>query len=267
MFGSAFIGQVFPYGLCVMCVYLCYGLVIIKYTNILSISACSVNVGLSMPLLQGFSGGSVVKEPHRQWGGRASVSGSWRSPVEGNGNLLQYSYLGNPMDQGAWQATIHGVPRIGHDLVTKLPPPFAITASLQILHLNEHCVELKIPWSGQRSFWPGILLIQQKLPSHSRKKEISAKAFQSYPIVKSIMLWFFAFKLWKLIRYRENELASKPEEEHPQWRYDVAPKSENSLPVCPLSTQGPALEEVIPCYEEILNHFWWLLVSSFCQKV
>ena len=137
--------------------------------------------------------------------------------------------------------TIHGVPRVGHDLVTKLPPPFAITASLQILHLNEHCVELKIPWSGQRSFWPGILLIQQKLPSHSRKKEISAKAFQSYPIVKSIMLWFFAFKLWKWIRYRENELASKPEEEHPQWRYDVAPKSENSLPVCPLSTQGPAL--------------------------
>ena len=150
MFGSAFIGQVFPHGLCVMCVYLCYGLVIIKYTNILSISACSVNVGLSMPLLQGFSGGSVVKEPHRQWGGRASVSGSWRSPVEGNGNLLQYSYLGNPMDRGAWQATIHGVPRVGHDLVTKLPPPFAITASLQILHLNEHCVELKIPWSGQR---------------------------------------------------------------------------------------------------------------------
>ena len=150
MFGSAFIGQVFPHGLCVMCVYLCYGLVIIKYTNILSISACSVNVGLSMPLLQGFSGGSVVKEPHRQWGGRASVSGSWRSPVEGNGNLLQYSYLGNPMDRGAWQATMHGVPRVGHDLVTKLPPPFAITASLQILHLNEHCVELKIPWSGQR---------------------------------------------------------------------------------------------------------------------
>ena len=34
---------------------------------------------------------------------------SWRSPGEGNGNPLQYSSLGNPMDKGAWQATVHGV--------------------------------------------------------------------------------------------------------------------------------------------------------------
>ena len=32
-----------------------------------------------------------------------------RSPEEGNGNPLQYSCLGNPMDRGAWQATVHGV--------------------------------------------------------------------------------------------------------------------------------------------------------------
>ena len=32
-----------------------------------------------------------------------------RSPGEGNGNLLQYSCLGNPTDRGAWQATVHGV--------------------------------------------------------------------------------------------------------------------------------------------------------------
>ena len=32
-----------------------------------------------------------------------------RSPGEGNGNLLQYSCLGNPMDRGAWQTTVHGV--------------------------------------------------------------------------------------------------------------------------------------------------------------
>ena len=38
-----------------------------------------------------------------------SVSGSGRSPGEGNGNLLQYSCLGNPMDRGAWRAIIHGV--------------------------------------------------------------------------------------------------------------------------------------------------------------
>ena len=33
--------------------------------------------------------------------------GSGRSPRDGNGNLLQYSCLGNPMDRGAWQATVH----------------------------------------------------------------------------------------------------------------------------------------------------------------
>ena len=34
--------------------------------------------------------------------------GSGRSPGEGNGNPLQYSCLGNPMDRGTWRATVHG---------------------------------------------------------------------------------------------------------------------------------------------------------------
>ena len=42
---------------------------------------------------------------------------------EGYGDLLQYSCLENPMDRGAWQATVHGVARVGHDLVTTPPPP------------------------------------------------------------------------------------------------------------------------------------------------
>jgi len=41
-------------------------------------------------------------------------------PGERKGNPLQYSCLENPMDRGVWQATIHGVTRVGHDLVTKL---------------------------------------------------------------------------------------------------------------------------------------------------
>ena len=40
------------------------------------------------------------------WG---SIPGLRKSPGEGNGNLLQYSCLGNPMDRGAWWATVHGV--------------------------------------------------------------------------------------------------------------------------------------------------------------
>ena len=37
------------------------------------------------------------------------MPGSKRSPGEGNGNLLQYCCLENPMDRGAWRATVHGV--------------------------------------------------------------------------------------------------------------------------------------------------------------
>ena len=51
------------------------------------------------------------------------VPGLGRSPGEGNGNPLQYSCLEIPMDRGAWQVIVHGVTRVGHDLVTKLPPP------------------------------------------------------------------------------------------------------------------------------------------------
>ena len=40
---------------------------------------------------------------------------------EGNGIPLQYSCLKNPMDRGAWGATVHGVTRVGHDLTTKPP--------------------------------------------------------------------------------------------------------------------------------------------------
>ena len=39
---------------------------------------------------------------------------------EGNGTPLQYSCLENPMDRGAWWAAVHGVTRVGHDLVTSL---------------------------------------------------------------------------------------------------------------------------------------------------
>ena len=51
----------------------------------------------------------MVKNPPANAGNVGSISGSGKSPGEGNGNPLQYSYLGNPTDRGAWQATVHGV--------------------------------------------------------------------------------------------------------------------------------------------------------------
>ena len=57
----------------------------------------------------GFPGGSVVKNPLAIAGETDSIPGSGRSPGGGNGNPLQCSCLGNPMDRGAWWVTVHGV--------------------------------------------------------------------------------------------------------------------------------------------------------------
>ena len=58
---------------------------------------------------QGFPGGSDGKESACNARDLGLIPGSGRSPGEGNGYPLQYSCLGNPMDKGAWQATVHGV--------------------------------------------------------------------------------------------------------------------------------------------------------------
>ena len=70
-------------------------------------------------LPQGFPRGSVEKNSPASAGDGGSVSGSERFLGDGNDNPLQYSCLGNPMDRGAWQATVHGVAKVGHDLVTQ----------------------------------------------------------------------------------------------------------------------------------------------------
>ena len=54
-------------------------------------------------------GGSDGEESACNVGDPGSISGSGRSPGEGNGNLLWYSCLENPMDRGSWWATVHGV--------------------------------------------------------------------------------------------------------------------------------------------------------------
>ena len=59
-----------------------------------------------LKLKQGFPGGSVVKNPPASAGDMGSVLGLRKSPGEGNGNPLQYSYLERILR--AWRATVHG---------------------------------------------------------------------------------------------------------------------------------------------------------------
>ena len=64
---------------------------------------------LRLPVYMGFLGGSDSKESTCNAGDVGSIPGSGRSPGERNGNPLQYSYLENSINRGAWQATVHGV--------------------------------------------------------------------------------------------------------------------------------------------------------------
>ena len=57
----------------------------------------------------GLPGDSEVKESSCNAGNLGSIPGLGRSPGEGKGYQIQYSDLENPMDKGAWQATVHGV--------------------------------------------------------------------------------------------------------------------------------------------------------------
>ena len=66
----------------------------------------------SSSLAWDFPRGSVVKNPSANAGNARDVCfipGLGRSPEGGNGSPLQYSYLGNSMERGAWRATVHGV--------------------------------------------------------------------------------------------------------------------------------------------------------------
>ena len=70
----------------------------------------------------GFPGGSISKESACNAKDLGLIAGSGRPSKEGNGTPLQFSCLGNPMDRGAWQATVPGIARVRHDLATKSPP-------------------------------------------------------------------------------------------------------------------------------------------------
>ena len=66
-----------------------------------------VSLHFCFTFLQGFPGGSDYKESACNAGDLGLISGSGRSPEEGNGYPLHYSCLENPMDRGPWRSTVH----------------------------------------------------------------------------------------------------------------------------------------------------------------
>ena len=86
----------------------------------------------------GFSGDSVSKESTCNTGEPDLIPGSGRSSGEVNDHPFQYSCLGNPMNRGAWWATVHRfVSQTSLHLVTK-PPPEAIISHSQKQAIRQH---------------------------------------------------------------------------------------------------------------------------------
>ena len=84
--------------------------------------------------IYGFPGGSDGKGSTCNAGDLASIPGLGRSPGRGNGNLLQYSCLENPMDRGAWQATVHSVTQESDTTERLTLSLFMCQALLEIQH-------------------------------------------------------------------------------------------------------------------------------------
>ena len=74
-------------------------------------------------------GGSDGKESACNAEDLGLILGSGRSPGEQNGNTLQYSCLENPMDRGAWRATVHGSQRVTHNCMTNTTSPIYVMSS------------------------------------------------------------------------------------------------------------------------------------------
>ena len=80
-----------------------------------------------------------------------SKPGSGRSPGEGNGKLLQYSSLGNPIDRGAWRATVHGFAKSQTQLSIHTHPLTSLTLFLNWQALC-CCFWQKSNWKNSLSF-------------------------------------------------------------------------------------------------------------------
>ena len=107
----------------------------------------------------GFLGGSAVKSPPASAGVVGLIPGPGRCP-EDNGNPLQYSCLGNPMDRGSWHATL-GSQRVGHNLET------------------EHARD----WTHKKSAY---------------KRRITVQTDKTFPCFRAMTRWFCTqqFLLW-----------------------------------------------------------------------
>ena len=129
-------------------------------------------------------------------GDTGSISGSGRSPGEGNGNPLQYSCLGNPMSRGAWRAIVHGVARVGHNWATK-PRPFLLWSCSPVAELSgvtlypvcELSVYAVVGTALSPTLTAGMLAIDPMSLRHFFHQTTSIDPLKSDPRIPVFMDW------------------------------------------------------------------------------
>ena len=106
----------------------------------------------------GFPGGSVVKNTPANEGDTGSIPGSGRSPGEGDGNPLQYSCLGNPMDRGAWPGRLQSTgSQKESDLTERLKHACTLYLYYTLSIFKPSVSSSYPPWSLSKPFLPGVL--------------------------------------------------------------------------------------------------------------
>ena len=115
----------------------------------------------------------MVKNPLPADAGHANlIPGSGRHPGEGNGNPLQCSCLGNSMDRGAWQATVHGVTK-GQDRTLLTEQQHMISRDIASLVMNSDGVQ---PRSQ-------VALSAEELPSAKQGQHLPPTISQPRPMI------------------------------------------------------------------------------------
>ena len=99
--------------------------------------------------------GDGVKNGKRPRSNLGSISGSGRFPGEGNGNPLQCSCLENPMDGGAWWATVHGVAR-SRTWLSNFTLTFHFHALEKEMTTHSNVLAWRIPGTGEPGGLPSL---------------------------------------------------------------------------------------------------------------
>ena len=155
-------------------------------------------------MYSGFHGGSKDKESACSAGDLGSIPGSGRSPGEGNGNPLQYSYLENPTDRGAWWASVHGD--------TKSVMAEWLTLSHSCAHMG--WTRDKAPKNWSFDFWCWRRLLRVPLTARRSNQSILKETNPEYPqegLMLKLKLQYFGHLMWRADSLEKTPILGKIE--------------------------------------------------------